>query len=240
MPGYGFRTCSGGGEGLKVLFAGEYALEGSQEFGAAGILRDVTGGAQLLRTHSVLGIGVHAQYKHAHGGMTAADLLENVEAVFAGQGDIEDDEVPGSFGQADGGLVVVIGLAKYEIAELLTKHQLQALADQQMIINDEDGRHIRARNLRSSYIGPSAKARPWMAYVPDGVEGGIEYANSRHKPKRKDSQDAQTSEFCYAEAFQNPFGLLSLCLISRNSARNCAAGRILPATWAQACGKPRL
>src|ERR1017187_6099977 len=72
------RGNSGGREVVEVLLAGEYGLKGSQEIGSAGTLTNVPGGAQSLRTHGVRGIGVPAQYKHAGGGITAADLLENV------------------------------------------------------------------------------------------------------------------------------------------------------------------
>jgi hypothetical protein len=63
--GHRSRNCFGRRQVFKVLLAGEYALEGSQESGAVGILRDVTGGAQLLGTQGGLSIGVHVQYKHA-------------------------------------------------------------------------------------------------------------------------------------------------------------------------------
>ena len=36
--GRGFRNCSGRGQVSKVLLAGEHALDGSEEIGAAGIL----------------------------------------------------------------------------------------------------------------------------------------------------------------------------------------------------------
>src|ERR1035441_1972472 len=88
------RGNSGGREVVEVLLAGEDGLKGSQEIGSAGTLTNVPGGAQSLRTHGVRGIGVPAQYKHAGGGITAADLLENVEAVLAGDGDREGDEGP--------------------------------------------------------------------------------------------------------------------------------------------------
>ena len=115
----------------------EDGADGLQESGTAGTLGDKTGGAELEGTDGVERIGLHAEHEDGGLGTVSADFAQDEEAVVAGKTDIENDEAPGPGLDLSEGFLGSLGLAESEVAELVAQHLLEALAKEQVIIDNQ-------------------------------------------------------------------------------------------------------
>ena len=121
----------------EMPLALEDTVDSVEESGTAGAFGDITGGAELERTGGVERIGVHAEHEHGGLGTASADLAQDEEAVLARKADIENHEAPGPGVDLSEGFFGSPRVAESEVAELVAEHLLQALAKEQMIIDNE-------------------------------------------------------------------------------------------------------
>ena len=122
----------------EMLLALEDIPDSVEESGTAGALGDITHGAKLQGAGGVERIGVHAQHEHGGLGTASADFAQDEEAVLAGKTDIEDHEAPGLGVDSSEGFFGSFRFAESEVAELVAQHLLEALAKEQMIIDNQD------------------------------------------------------------------------------------------------------
>ena len=122
----------------EMLVALEDIPDSVEESGTAGALGDITGGAELQGTGGVERIGVHAEHEHGGLGTENADFAQDKEAVVVGKTDIENHEAPGPGLDLSQGFLGSLRLAKSEVAELVAQHLLEALTNEQVIIDNQD------------------------------------------------------------------------------------------------------
>jgi hypothetical protein len=121
-----------------MLLTIEDSADSLQQSGTAGTLGDKTGGAELQGTGGVKRIGVHAEHEHGGLGTVSADFAQDKEAVVVGKTDIENHEAPGPGLDLSQGFLGSLRLAKSEVAELVAQHLLEALTNEQVIIDNQD------------------------------------------------------------------------------------------------------
>ena len=122
----------------EMLVALEDIPDSVEESGTAGALGDITGGAKLQGTGGVERIGVHAEHEDGGLGTAGTNFPQDEEAVVAGKTDIEDHETPGLGVDSSEGFFGSFRFAESEVAELVAQHLLEALAKEQMIIDNQD------------------------------------------------------------------------------------------------------
>lgn len=122
----------------EVGMAGEDAAQGTDEFGGAGVFGEVTADTGAEGAFDEGGIGVTGKGEEPGGG---ADLLHGVghlDTVFAGQMDIDEDDI-GDFGAGEfEGFGAVAGVANHLHIRLFGNQQAEAFAHHFVVIDQQD------------------------------------------------------------------------------------------------------
>ena len=74
-------------------------------------------------------------------GSRALDLLQEIETAPARERDVEDDDVPGSLLHEAEGLRGVSGVAERRALEALRQDPLEPLAEERVVVGQEDACH---------------------------------------------------------------------------------------------------
>ena len=144
--------------------AGNDFMDGADEVGGAGILEYVAGGPAAEGLDDIGLVGVHREHDDPGVGRAFVDLANDLEAVEAGQAEIEQEdggfELAGLFDSVE----AVGNLAEDLQVLFLLQDRAQPLADDPVVVGQEQGDHC---GPQGDAVGPPVqrRSRTRMAFL---------------------------------------------------------------------------
>lgn len=124
-----------------VFLAAEQMIDGRHQLGRRALLGDVPVCAGAQRAAREFRRGVHAQDQHGQLRPLAPQQLDEVETAEARHGEVEDDQVPLSAADLRERLIASAGLVNRRVDERGSQDVVYALANDGVVIHEEDASH---------------------------------------------------------------------------------------------------